>query len=110
MPATAMRSLLGKLLLAAAAYASSEGFAEHGYRTVINCNETAGRRYSICTCICWRGGGCSGRRADPDTSVTLTEKRRHEAGVFVAGCHSARAAAAVPGRTTITRGRPQYMG
>lgn len=30
--------LLGKLLLAAAAYAKREGFAEPGYRCVINCN------------------------------------------------------------------------
>jgi histidine triad (HIT) family protein len=34
--------LLGKLLLAAAAYARSEGLAE-GYRTVINCNEHGGQ-------------------------------------------------------------------
>ncbi len=36
-------SLLGKLLLAAAAYAKQEGFAEQGYRTVINCNEDGGQ-------------------------------------------------------------------
>lgn len=35
--------LLGKLLLAAAAYAKQEGFAEKGYRTVINCNEDGGQ-------------------------------------------------------------------
>lgn len=35
--------LLGKLLLAAAAYARQEGFAEQGYRTVINCNEHGGQ-------------------------------------------------------------------
>ena len=35
--------LLGKLLLAAAAYAKQEGFAERGYRTVINCNEDGGQ-------------------------------------------------------------------
>jgi len=35
--------LLGKLLLAAAAYAKSEGLAEQGYRTVINCNEDGGQ-------------------------------------------------------------------
>ncbi|WP_114240000.1 histidine triad nucleotide-binding protein [Dyella sp. C9] len=35
--------LLGKLLLAAAAYARSEGLAEMGYRTVINCNEHGGQ-------------------------------------------------------------------
>jgi histidine triad (HIT) family protein len=35
--------LLGKLLLAAASYAKSEGFAERGYRTVINCNEDGGQ-------------------------------------------------------------------
>ena len=35
--------LLGKLLLAAAAYARQEGFAEQGYRTVINCNEDGGQ-------------------------------------------------------------------
>jgi len=35
--------LLGKLLLAAAAYARSEGLAEQGYRTVINCNEHGGQ-------------------------------------------------------------------
>ena len=36
-------TLLGKLLLAAAAYAKQEGFAEQGYRTVINCNEDGGQ-------------------------------------------------------------------
>lgn len=36
-------SLLGKLLLAAADYAKREGFAERGYRTVINCNEDGGQ-------------------------------------------------------------------
>ena len=35
--------LLGKLLLATAAYAKQEGFAEQGYRTVINCNEHGGQ-------------------------------------------------------------------
>jgi histidine triad (HIT) family protein len=35
--------LLGKLLLAAADYARQEGFAEQGYRTVINCNEHGGQ-------------------------------------------------------------------
>lgn len=36
-------ALLGKLLLAAADYARQEGFAEQGYRTVINCNEDGGQ-------------------------------------------------------------------
>lgn len=35
--------LLGKLLLAAADYARQEGFAEQGYRTVINCNDDGGQ-------------------------------------------------------------------
>lgn len=35
--------LLGELLLAAADYARREGFAERGYRTVINCNEHGGQ-------------------------------------------------------------------
>jgi histidine triad (HIT) family protein len=35
--------LLGKLLLATAAYAKQEGFAEQGYRTVINTNENGGQ-------------------------------------------------------------------
>ena len=35
--------LLGKLLLAAAAYAREQGLAKDGYRTVINCNEHAGQ-------------------------------------------------------------------
>jgi len=34
---------LGKLLLAAASYARREGFAEQGYRVVINCNEHGGQ-------------------------------------------------------------------
>lgn len=36
-------ALLGKLILAAAAYAREEGFAENGYRTVFNCNADAGQ-------------------------------------------------------------------
>lgn len=36
-------TLLGKLLLAAAAYARREGFAKAGYRCVINCNEHGGQ-------------------------------------------------------------------
>lgn len=35
--------LLGKLLLAAAAYAKREGFADAGYRCVINCNRDGGQ-------------------------------------------------------------------
>lgn len=36
-------NLLGKLLLGAADYAKKEGFAEQGYRTVVNCNEDGGQ-------------------------------------------------------------------
>jgi histidine triad (HIT) family protein len=36
-------ALLGKLLLAASAYAKSQGFAEQGYRVVMNCNADAGQ-------------------------------------------------------------------
>lgn len=35
--------LLGRLLLAARTYAKAEGFAEAGYRTVINCNADGGQ-------------------------------------------------------------------
>jgi histidine triad (HIT) family protein len=35
--------LVGRLLLAAAAYARREGFAEAGYRTVFNCNRDGGQ-------------------------------------------------------------------
>ncbi|MHB1273516.1 MAG: histidine triad nucleotide-binding protein [Rhodanobacter sp.] len=35
--------LLGQLLLAAADYARHEGFAERGYRTVVNCNVDGGQ-------------------------------------------------------------------
>lgn len=35
--------LIGRLVLAAAAYAKQEGYAERGYRTVFNCNEDAGQ-------------------------------------------------------------------
>jgi histidine triad (HIT) family protein len=35
--------LLGKLLLAAAAYAKQQGFEKEGYRAVINCNEHGGQ-------------------------------------------------------------------
>lgn len=35
--------LMGRLLLAARAYAKQEGFAEAGYRTVINCNADGGQ-------------------------------------------------------------------
>ena len=35
--------LIGKLVLAAAAYAKREGFAESGYRTVMNCNRDGGQ-------------------------------------------------------------------
>jgi histidine triad (HIT) family protein len=36
-------TLVGKLVLAAAAYAKKEGFADNGYRTVFNCNRDAGQ-------------------------------------------------------------------
>ena len=36
-------ALIGKLVLAAAAYAKREGIAESGYRTVINCNRDGGQ-------------------------------------------------------------------
>ena len=35
--------LVGKLFLAAAKYAKKEGFAENGYRCVINCNRDGGQ-------------------------------------------------------------------
>lgn len=35
--------LAGRLLLAAAAYARREGFAEDGYRVVMNCNRDGGQ-------------------------------------------------------------------
>lgn len=35
--------LLGRLMLAAAAYARREGFADKGYRVVMNCNEDGGQ-------------------------------------------------------------------
>jgi histidine triad (HIT) family protein len=35
--------LAGRLLIAAAAYARREGFADNGYRTVINCNRDGGQ-------------------------------------------------------------------
>ena len=41
--APADAELLGKLLLATADYARQEGFAEQGYRTVINCNADGGQ-------------------------------------------------------------------
>lgn len=36
-------TLVGKLVLAAAAYARREGFAKTGYRTVFNCNHDGGQ-------------------------------------------------------------------
>ena len=41
--APADAELLGRLLLAAGAYARAEGFAAKGYRTVINCNDDGGQ-------------------------------------------------------------------
>lgn len=35
--------LLGKLMLAAASYARAQGFAENGYRVVMNCREDGGQ-------------------------------------------------------------------
>ena len=35
--------LVGRLVLAAAAYAKQEGFADAGYRTVFNCNQDGGQ-------------------------------------------------------------------
>jgi len=35
--------VVGRLVVAAAAYAKREGFSESGYRVVINCNEDAGQ-------------------------------------------------------------------
>ncbi len=34
---------VGRLMVAAASYAKQEGFAEKGYRTVINCNHDGGQ-------------------------------------------------------------------
>lgn len=36
-------ALVGRLALAAAAYAKREGFAENGYRVVMNCNADGGQ-------------------------------------------------------------------
>ena len=40
---TSEAELIGKLLLSAASYAKQEGFAEQGYRTVVNCNADGGQ-------------------------------------------------------------------
>ena len=40
---TADAELVGRLILAAAAYARAQGFAEAGYRTVLNCNRDGGQ-------------------------------------------------------------------
>jgi histidine triad (HIT) family protein len=37
------RELVGHLMLCAAAYAKQAGFADAGYRTVMNCNQAAGQ-------------------------------------------------------------------
>ena len=39
----AQAEVVGKLVVAAAAYAKREGFAEDGYRVVVNCNEHGGQ-------------------------------------------------------------------
>lgn len=36
-------ALIGKLVLAAAAYAKTQGVAERGYRVVMNCNDDGGQ-------------------------------------------------------------------
>ena len=36
-------ALIGKLVLAAAHWAKSQGFADDGYRVVMNCNEHGGQ-------------------------------------------------------------------
>ena len=41
--AEADQSLVGKLFTAAATIAKAQGFAEQGYRTVMNCNEYGGQ-------------------------------------------------------------------
>ena len=38
-----MRSTVGKLVLAASRFAKAQGFAENGYRCVINCNRDGGQ-------------------------------------------------------------------
>src|SRR5207342_680994 len=40
---TAQAEIVGRLAIAAADYAKREGFAEDGYRAVINCNANAGQ-------------------------------------------------------------------
>ena len=39
----AQAELLGRLMLAAAAWAKAQGFAENGYRVVMNCNGDGGQ-------------------------------------------------------------------
>lgn len=41
--APAQAELLGRLMLAAAAWAKAQGFAEDGYRVVMNCNGDGGQ-------------------------------------------------------------------
>ena len=61
-------TLVGKLVMAATAYAKAQGLAENGYRCVINCN----RRSITSICICWQVGRCIGRRADQLRSFPIT--------------------------------------
>jgi len=46
------RDILGQLLLTAAGIARRNGFAEAGYRVVINTNSDGGKLFSISTFIC----------------------------------------------------------
>jgi histidine triad (HIT) family protein len=41
--APSQAELLGRLMLAAASYAKAEGFADNGYRVVMNCNADGGQ-------------------------------------------------------------------
>ena len=49
-------------MLAAADIAREKGFAEDGYRVVINTNADGGQTFFIYTCICSAGGSSSFRQ------------------------------------------------
>ena len=48
-------ALLGHMFVVAKQIARDQGISESGYRLLINCKATPGRRSFTCTCICSAG-------------------------------------------------------
>ena len=67
-------ALLGKMSITASEIAKERGFAEQGYRLVMNCNSMVVRAFFIFICIVWVVARCPGHRVSESYNLLLINR------------------------------------